>query len=288
MSWSVRGKTALVTGANSGLGFQTSLALAKAGAAVHMVCRDPAKAEAARAAIAAEAAEAQLRVWIADLSSQAQLRQLVDQLKTHLTELHLLVNNAGVMNETRRLTEDGLEQTFAVNHLAYFSLTRALSPLLLASAPARIVNVASRAHRRYPPLDLDDPQGEHRYEGWRAYCQSKLANVMFSYALARRLDPQQITVNCLHPGVVATGFAHNNRGLAKWLATLGRPFLRSPARGAATSLHLCLSDQVSEVTGAYFSDERPIRSCPASYDEAAGEALWTYSEALLRRTGWPD
>lgn len=280
MVWQLKDKTALVTGANSGLGFYTSLALAQAGAEVLMLCRNPAKAEAARAEITRRHPQAKLSLKIADLSSQAELRRVVQEILDERAELQLLVNNAGVMNEARELTVDGLEQTFAVNHLAYFSLSLGLLPLLSAGAPARIVNVASRAHTRFVPLDLDDPQGERAYQGWRAYCQSKLANVMFTYALARRLDPAQVTVNCLHPGVVATGFGHNNRGIAKWLVTLARPFLTTAERGAAASIYLSRSDAVSGVSGRYFVGERARRSCPASYDEAAQEALWVYSERL--------
>jgi NAD(P)-dependent dehydrogenase (short-subunit alcohol dehydrogenase family) len=193
--------------------------------------------------------------------------------------VHVLVNNAGLMLRERVLTDDGLETTFAVNHLAYFLLTRLLEPALRAGAPARVVNVASRAHES-GALRFDDLMGEHTYDGWLAYAQSKLANVVFTYELARRLAGSGVTANCLHPGVVGTNIGHAGPTWIRVGITLARPFLLSPARGAATTVHLAASPEVEGISGKYFADLREQPSSAASYDRAAAARLWRVSEAL--------
>jgi retinol dehydrogenase-14 len=280
------GKTCVLTGANNGIGKVTAAALASMGARVLMVCRDPARGEAARAEIAAASPNSAVELLIADMGSQRQVRRVAAEIRDRCGRLDVLVNNAGAMNTARTLTEDGIETTWAVNHLGYFLLTNELTDLLRASAPARVVNVASRAHVS-ARIDFDDVQGERSWAGYRMYGQSKLANVLFTYELARRLDGTGVTANCLHPGVVATGFGHNNKsdlyGRAFDLVmTAIRPFLTSPQRGAATSIYLASSPAVDGITGKYFADRKPIRSSTISYDEAVAARLWQLSDEQTR------
>lgn len=282
----MNGKTCVVTGASSGLGKVTATALSSMGAHVVMVCRDPARGEAAQADIVGASRNEKVDLLIADLSSQRQVRRVAADIRDRSDRLDVLVNNAGAMNTARTLTEDGIETTWAVNHLAYFLLTNELAALLRSSTPARVVNVSSRAHvgRR---INFDDVQGERGYQGYRIYGQSKLANVLFTYELARRLDGNGVTANCLHPGVVATGFGHNNRtdlfGRAfGGVLTAIRPFLLSPERGAETSVYLASSPEVDGVTGKYFVKKKAVASSPESYDEAAASRLWQLSEEQTR------
>ena len=195
----------------------------------------------------------------------------------------MLVNNAGGIWLKRQLTVDRLEMTFAVNHLAYFLLTHLLRDLLKTSAPARVVNVASRAHEDYL-LNFDDLQSERRYDGWQAYCRSKLANVLFTYELARRLEGSGVTANALHPGWVATGFAGNNGWRGRLWQLAGRLFALNPEQGARTVVHLAASPEVEGVSGKYFVREQAVPSSPASYDEAAARRLWDLS---LELTDYP-
>ena len=222
------------------------------GARVVMVCRDPARGEAARTEIAGSASSDRVDLLIADMGSQRQIRQLATDIRARYDRLDVLVNNAGAMNTARTLTEDGIETTWAVNHLAYFLLTAELIDLLKATGPARVVSVASRAHVG-ARIDFDDVQGERKFGGYRIYGQSKLANVLFTYELARRLEGSSVTANCLHPGVVATGFGRNNTDLfGRLFGTVMsgiRPFLMSPERGAETSIHLAASPEVAGVSG---------------------------------------
>jgi NAD(P)-dependent dehydrogenase (short-subunit alcohol dehydrogenase family) len=280
MENSMQGKIILVTGATNGIGLVTARELARLGGEVTLVGRN-----AARCSGAAELIRLQTGVVVgtivADLSTLAGIRQTAaDFLKTH-QNLHVLVNNAGGMFARRRLTPDGFETTFALNHLSYFLLTNLLLELLKSSAPARIVNVSSRSHER-AKLDFDNLQGEKRYAGMRAYGQSKLANLLFTYELARRIAGTSVTVNALHPGFVATGFARNNGpfyNVGTWVA--GRLFGRTPEQGARTSLYLASSPEVEGVTGKYFVDCSPVESRPQSYDLAAAAKLWQVSEALV-------
>jgi retinol dehydrogenase-14 len=282
----LKGKTCVVTGANNGIGKVTAAALASIGARVLMVCRDPARGEAARAEIAAASNHGAVELLIADMGSQRQVRRVAAEIRDRCDRLDVLVNNAGAMNTARTLTEDGIETTWAVNHLGYFLLTNELLDVLSASAPARVVNVASRAHVS-ARIDFDDVQGERSWAGYRMYGQSKLANVLFTYELARRLDGSGVTANCLHPGVVATGFGHNNKSdlygrVFDLVMTAIRPFLTSPERGAATSIYLASSPEVDGVTGNYFADRKPVRSSAVSYDENVAARLWQLSEEQIR------
>jgi retinol dehydrogenase-14 len=280
---SMKGKTVLVTGGNSGIGLETAVALARAGAHVGIVSRSAAKGAVAAADVTRRSGQGGVSLFVADLSSQAEIRRLADEVLATFPRLDVLVNNAGAIHGERSTTVDGIETTLAVNHLAYFLLTHLLLDRLTASAPSRVVNVASEAHRR-ASLDFEDLQGERAYGGWRAYCQSKLANIVFTYELARRLEGRGVTANCLHPGVVATNFGTSGSAPVRVLFTLIRPFLRSPAKGAATTIHLSASKDVEGVTGRYFVDEREAPSSPASYEREAWGRLWMVSEALTGLT----
>ena len=247
----------LVTGASSGIGRATALDLARMGAHVAIVGRDRQRTEAAARDIR-------------DASSVA---------------VDVLINNVGGYWNTRHVTADGLERTFAVNHLAPFLLTNLLLGRLKQSAPARVVTVSSNAHRT-GRIEFDDLQGERSYSGSRAYDQSKLANVLFAYELAKRLRGTGVTSNALHPGVVRTSFgADDPAGVQRFVVPLLRPLMKSPARGAATSIHLATAPELEGVTGAFFANGRRTRSSKASYDESDAARLWRVSAELV---GLPD
>jgi NAD(P)-dependent dehydrogenase (short-subunit alcohol dehydrogenase family) len=276
---SMSGKVCLVTGATSGIGLVTARELARRGARVVLVGRNPVRTEAAVAQIRAEAGGPDVESLLADLSSQEQIRDLARRFRERHPRLDVLVNNAGGMWLRRERTADGLEMTFAVNHLAYFLLTHLLLDALRAGAPARVVNVSSEAHRK-AAIDFDDLQGERSYSGWRQYCRTKLMNLLFTYALARRLGGSGVTANALHPGWVATGFAGNNGWRGRLWQAAANLFAIRPEEGARTVVYLAASPEVAGVTGKYFVRERAVPSSPASYDEAAGERLWQVSLGL--------
>jgi NAD(P)-dependent dehydrogenase (short-subunit alcohol dehydrogenase family) len=266
----------MVTGANSGIGKLTALELARMGATVTMVCRTREKGEAASRQIKEDLRGGSLELMIADLSSQAEIRRLAEEFQNKHDRLDVLVNNAGVFVRDRSMTRDGIETTFAVNHLAYFLLTNLLLDSIKRSARARIVNVSSRAHAS-ATIDFDDLQGERQYGGWRAYCQSKLANILFTYELARRIESSGVTANCLHPGVIATGLFRN---LPKILHLPLRIFLSSPENGAETSVYLAASPEVDGVTGKYFVKKRAVASSVESQNREIARRLWEVSERL--------
>ena len=280
---SMKGKTCVVTGANSGIGLETAVALASEGARVAIVCRTPEKSERAASEIRRRASGADVLTFAADLSSQRAVRAVAAQLASALPRLNVLVNNAGLMLRERVLTEDGLETTFAVNHLAYFLLARLLEPQLAAAAPSRVVNVSSRAHLS-GTLRFENLMGSREYDGWQAYTQSKLANVVFTYELARRLAGTAVTANCLHPGVVGTNIGHAGPTWIRYGIKVVRPFLLSSKRGAATSIYLASSPDVQGVSGKYFVDRREERTSVESYDPAVAARLWTVSEELTARS----
>ena len=225
--------------------------------------------------------------FVADLSSQSEVRRLAAEVQDALPRIDVLVNNVGGYWNTRRVTVDGLEHTFAVNHLAPFLLTGLLAERLKSSAPARVVTVASHAHAQ-GRIDFDDLQGERSYSGARAYNQSKLANVLFSYELARRWATTGVTANALHPGVVSTSFgAADPAGVQRWLVPILRPLMKSPAQGAATSIHLASAPELERTTGRFFANLKAKRSSPHSYDEATAARLWQVSTQLSGLEGSP-
>ena len=276
------GRVCLVTGASSGIGRETALALARMGATVVMHGRDPKRSEQAAEAVREASPRGDVDLILADLSSQAEVRRLAAEVLDRHDALHVLVNNAGAIRTRREVTVDGLEQTFALNHLAYFLLTDLLLDRLRASAPARIVNVSSTAHAR-AKLNFDDLQNERRFS-IGVYGQSKLANVLFTYELAHRLAGSEVTANCLHPGVVGTRFGLGNsgpKGWAAWLANrIVKPVALSPAKGARTSIYLATSAEVEGVSGRYFAKSKAIASSQASYEEDSARRLWDASDQL--------
>ena len=273
-------KICLITGANAGIGQQTALQLAQMGATVVMVARDPQRGEAARAAIAAATGNTRVDLLQADFASPPSIRAMAAAFAARYDRLDVLVNNAGVYLTGREETADGLERTFAVNHLGYFMTTLLLWDALLAAESARIVNLSSDAHRQ-AKLNFDDLQNQGKYAGFRAYAQSKLANVLFTYELDRRRGDAPVTVNAVHPGFVASNFGRNNRGIVGLAMTRLVPlFAKSVAEGAATSVYLASSPEVAGVSGQYFANCRAVKSAPQSYDRAAAERLWAISEEL--------
>ena len=281
MMVNMQGKTVLITGANQGIGKATALDLAQKGARVVVVARSADKGRAAVADIEARSGSP-IELIVADLSSQVEVRRAAAEFRARHDRLDVLVNNAGVLVPSRHTSVDGLEETFAVNHLAYFLLTRELFDLLHKSAPARIVNVSSEAHRR-AKMAWDDLSWErHAYRAFKAYAQSKLANILFTYELARRLDPTKVTANALHPGVIASGFGQTYGGAAAFLIKLARPFFATPTDGAKTSVYLASSPEVAGVTGKYFVRCAQVRSSGRSYCEASQKKLWILSEQMTR------
>jgi NAD(P)-dependent dehydrogenase (short-subunit alcohol dehydrogenase family) len=278
----MKGKTVLITGGNQGIGKATALALAERGARVVLVARNPERGQAAVAEIQAATGSSEVELIVADLSSVAQVKKAAEEFKARHARLDVLVNNAGVVVPTRRTTVDGFEETFAINHLAAFVLTRELLEVLYAAGHARIVCVSSEAHR-HARMKWEDLHFAHNsYSQWRAYGQSKLANVLFTYELARRVDKRKITANVLHPGVIASGFGQTYGGPTAFFVKLARPFFASPAEGAKTSVFLASAGEVEGVTGKYFSKSREQPSNCVSYCAASQKKLWVLSEEMSR------
>jgi NAD(P)-dependent dehydrogenase (short-subunit alcohol dehydrogenase family) len=277
------GRTVLITGGTSGIGRATALGLASMGARVAITGRDRDRTEDAARQIRAAGGGA-VDGFVADLSSQSQVRRLADEVLGALPRIDVLVNNVGGYWNTRHVTADGLERTFALNHLAPFLLTNLLLDRLTQSAPARVVTVASNA-QAMGRIDFDDLQGERDYSGARAYNQSKLANVLFTYQLARRLVGSGVTANALHPGVVSTRFgAEDPGGTQRLFVPFMRPFMKSPTQGAATSIHVASSPDLDTVTGRYFANSKPKKSSQRSYDETVAARLWQVSADLVGLT----
>lgn len=274
----MRGRTVLITGGTGGIGLATAIGLGRLGANVAITGRDPVRAESAAGEIR-EATGANVLVLLADLSSQAEVRRLAEEALDRLPTVDVLVNNVGGYWSTRQVTLDGIERTLAVNHLAPFLLTELLLGRLRRSAYARVVNVASQAHAQ-GSIDFDDLQGERSYSGARAYSQSKLANILFTHELARRQP--RLSVNAVHPGVVSTAFGAEDPGRTqRLLVPLLRPFMRSAAKGAQTSVHAASAPEVAGVTGGYFANSRARRAAPHSYDQDLAARLWRVSEVLV-------
>ena len=287
MTWDVGGKTILVTGATSGIGFCASVDLARRGARVVMVGRDPARTDAAVAAVRAQTDSTAVSSLLCDFSSQAAVRRLADAFRGGHDRLHVLVNNAGGVNKTRSTTIDGIETTFAVNHLGSFLLTNLLADLLVRSAPARIVTVASVGHRA-GRLDFADLGYQRGYSIMRAYARSKLANVLFANELARRLAGSGVTSNSLHPGSVDTGIWSGAPWWAKpIIQILFRPFFISAERGGSYIVALVTRPDLAGVTGKYFEKADAAAPSALAADASLGRRLWEVSAALVNLPGVP-
>jgi NAD(P)-dependent dehydrogenase (short-subunit alcohol dehydrogenase family) len=280
----MNGKVVLITGATNGIGKVSALELARQGAELVIVGRDPARTEATLQEIRKQSGNEKVSSLVADLSVMSEVRKLAQQFRSNHNSLHVLLNNAGAVFAKRSVTADCFEMTFALNHLSYFVLTHELLPLLKQSAPSRIVNVASRAHRR-GKIDFDDLMKERRYKSFNVYSDSKLANILFTYELAKKLEGSGVTANCLHPGVVATGFGGAG-GLVGAVLALGRPLMITPEEGAQTSIYLASSPEVEGVSGRYFDKKQAVPSVSESNDPAIAKRLWEVSEKLTGTGPW--
>jgi NAD(P)-dependent dehydrogenase (short-subunit alcohol dehydrogenase family) len=278
------GKVVLVTGGTGGIGKATAIGLAALGARVGITGRDIARAEQAAADIRTASGNPAVDSFAADMSSQAEVRRLASAVMNAYPRLDVLVNNVGGFWAHRHTTADGLEHTFALNHLASFLLTNLLLDRLKASAPARVVTVSSHVQAE-GRIDFDDPQGARKYSGQSAYSQSKLANVLFTNELARRLEGTRVTATSLHPGFVRTHFGDEDQaGFFALISGIVRPFLRTPAQGAQTSIYLASSPDVEGVTGQFFANSKPKTANKVAYDTAIAARLWQVSADLVGMT----
>jgi NAD(P)-dependent dehydrogenase (short-subunit alcohol dehydrogenase family) len=286
MATSMKGKRVVLTGASRGIGRETALALGKMGADLSLIVRDPergkAVADEVRAAAGGGENAPDVEVFIADLSSIADVRRVGAEVLAKHARIDVLVNNAGALLMDRQVTKDGYEATFATNHLGYFVLTNVLLDAVKKAPAGRIVNVASEAHRG-GSMKFDDLMGEKKFSGWFAYSASKLANILFTAELARRIEGTNVTTNCLHPGVIASGFAHNNKGFVGLLAKLASPFLMSSENGAKTTLFLATDTSVTTTTGLYFDKSKPRKPSREARDAAVAKRLWDVSEELIEK-----
>jgi NAD(P)-dependent dehydrogenase (short-subunit alcohol dehydrogenase family) len=278
----MQNKVCIITGATSGIGKATALGLAKMGANVAIIGHDKEQGENAQNEIKSKTGNPNVDLLLDDLSSQAEIRKLAEDIQARYTTVHVLINNAGIAPIKRSVTVDGIERVFAVNYLAPFLLTNLLLERLKASAPARVVNVAGDFHRK-ATIQFDDLMSEKDYNGIRANNQAKLALILFTYELARRLDGTRVTANCLHPGAVATDGPLKDPDLpafSRAMYKMVRLFFASPERGAETSIYLSTSSEVEKVSGKYFIKKTPVESSPESYDEEIARRLWKVSEEL--------
>jgi NAD(P)-dependent dehydrogenase (short-subunit alcohol dehydrogenase family) len=278
------GKTVVITGGNSGIGLATAKALAGAGARVLVTARDEQRGSQAVEEIRRSSGSSSVELVVFDLADLASVRKGAAEILDRAGRIDVLINNAGVIQSERRLTPDGLETTFAVNHLGHFLLTQLLLERITASAPSRIVNVASTAHKgARRGLDFDDLQSERGYRGMKVYSKSKLANIYFTKELARRLAGTGVTVNCLHPGTVGTGYGRDGDagGLLAFGIKVAKPFMLRPDQGARTSVYLASSSAASDVTGEYFVRRRPRQPSKVARDPEAAARLWVASEKLI-------
>ncbi len=281
----MKDKVCLITGANSGIGKITAIELAKKGAKIVMVCRNPQKAEEARKEIIEKSKNDSVDILLADFSSQKQIKAVAEEFKQKYDRLDVLLNNAGfIAGSKRETTEDGYETTFAVNHLGYFMLTNLLIDPLKATPSARVISVSSAAHY-FSRLDLDNLQLEKGYSSIKAYALSKLCNILFARELAKRLAGTNITSNCLHPGGVATNFASDSTPFFKFLFSIGKPFLISAEKGAETSIYLSSSPEVANVSGEYFDKKRIKKTSSAASNQENMKQLWELSTEMTHLQG---
>jgi NAD(P)-dependent dehydrogenase (short-subunit alcohol dehydrogenase family) len=280
----MQGRICLITGDTSGIGKSAAHALARMGASVVIVGRNPQKTRQVVEELRLATGN-KVDSLLADLSSQQEVRRLARDLQGQYSQLHVLLNNAGGTFKTRQLSADGIEMTFALNHLAYFLLTNLLLDTLKASAPARVINVSSDAHSR-GKIEFDNLQGERSYSSFGPYGNSKLANILFTTELARRLEGTGVTVNALHPGLTSTGFGRNNPGVLMAIMGAVIPLIaRSPEKGAQTSIYLASSPEVQSVTGKYFVDCRVTKTAPQAADMAVAKKLWDVSAEMVNLDG---
>ncbi|MGB8556425.1 MAG: SDR family oxidoreductase [Pseudolabrys sp.] len=275
----MRGKTVVITGGTSGIGEVAAVALAKMGARVVLVARDKSRGDATLARLRDITPDIAHSVYFADLLRLAEMKRVAAEIADHEPRIDVLINNAGALFAKRRLTEDGLERTFALNHMAYFVMTAGLRERLLASGLARIINTASAAHQD-ATLDFDDLQSAKSFGARKAYGQSKLCNILFTRELARRLQGTGVTANCLHPGFVATRFGDRSGGLISRLVWLAKFFAVPPAEGAETVIYLASSPDVAKATGQYFYKSMPVRPSSWAEDDRSALLLWQRSAAL--------
>jgi NAD(P)-dependent dehydrogenase (short-subunit alcohol dehydrogenase family) len=278
----MRDKIVLVTGANSGMGKATCIELAKLGAKVIMVCRDKQRGSEALEEVKVQSKNPSVELMLCDLGSINEIREFTKDFKSKFQKLDILINNAGVILPGKHKTKDGLELQFGVNHLGHFFLTNELLDLIKNSPSGRIINVSSGAHK-IGRIHFEDINLDKNYTSWRAYAQSKLANILFTYELARRLKGTKVTANCLHPGAVATSMGINRKtGFGTLITGMLKPFFQTPREGADTAIYLATSKEVEGVTGKYFYKKKPINSSKLSNDEYLAEKLWQFSEKLIR------
>lgn len=271
----------IITGANSGMGKATSTELAKTGAHVIMACRDQTRGEEALKEVRMQSGNNQVVLMICDLASLSSIRKFCEKFKSNYNRLDVLINNAGVILPGRHETKDGFELQFGVNHLGHFLLTHLLLDLMIASAPSRIINVASGAHK-IGKIHFKDVNLNTNYRLWRAYGQSKLANILFTYELANRLKDTNVTVNCLHPGAVATSMGINREtGFGTFITKLVKPFFQTSEQGAETAVYLATSNEVNNETGHYYFRKKPIKSSKRSYQPELQKKLWELSEQMV-------
>lgn len=277
----MKDKIVVITGSTSGIGRAAAIELARKGAHLVMVVRNAEKAEKVKKEIADSTGNSRIDIRIADLSLVKEVKRVATEIRSNYPKIDVLINNAGMIYPERIETKEGNEMTLALNHLAYFIMTRELLPGLKGAGKARIINVASEAQRA-GKIWFDDIQLKNGYSAMKAYCQSKLMNIMFTYELARQLNGTGITANALHPGVVDTGFARDYKGIMGWLVKASKPFMRSAEKGAETTVYLASHPDVEGKTGIYFSNKKPIRSNSQSYNQEAQRRLWELTEELGR------
>ncbi len=275
----MKDKICIITGASSGMGLATAAALAGKGATLGLVSRNRSKGETVVKSITEKTKNSKIELFIADLSSQADIRKLANEIKTKFPKIDVLINNAGGINPKRIVTIDGFELTFAVNHLAYFLFTNLLLENLKAAPKARIVSVASVASN-YGKINFKDLNFEKKYYSFKAYAQSKLANIIFTYELANRLKGTNVTANCLHPGMVKTRFATEMNNYFGFFWKLINPILITAEKGAETAIWLASSPEVEGISGKYFKEKKEVKSIRSSYDIATQQRLWAVSESM--------
>lgn len=284
----LKGKICIVTGSNSGIGKVTALEIAKMGATVIMVSRDRNKGEKALEEVRNLSGNKDVELMLCDFASQKSIRKFAEEFKSKYQKLHILVNNAGLILTEKTITEDGIESTFAINHIGYFLLTELLLDVIRESTPARIVNVSSDAHKT-GHIDFDDINFERKkYSSIGAYCNSKLANILFTRELAKRLKGTKITVNCLHPGVISSNFGSNTSGILGFLVKIAKPFFTTVEKGAETQIYLATSPQVDDVTGEYFSKKKVAYTTSEANNEGIAKKLWDVSNEMIKASSFTN